>query len=107
VAEKQQASPLILLAVYGTVKFFSEDTTHAPASYAHTTHNGLEMMPIDVVSLGKFPCFIFYCLTSKRYSTERFLSLFASARFLHCHTFTTRNFLAEFAIISFLSIVDH
>jgi len=51
VAEKQQASPLILLAIYGTEKFFYEDTTHSPASYAHTTHAGLEMMPSDV-SLG-------------------------------------------------------
>jgi hypothetical protein len=39
-------------------------------SYAHTTDTGLEMMPSDV-SLGKFPCFIFYCLTSKGYSTEK------------------------------------
>ena len=44
-AEKQQASPLILLAIYGTVKFFYEDKTHSPASYAHTTHTGLKMMP--------------------------------------------------------------
>jgi hypothetical protein len=94
VAEKQQASPLILLAIYGTVKFFYEDKNHSPASYAHTTHTGPEMMPSDV-SPGKFPCFIF-CLTNKQYSAERFLSLLASACFLRCHTFpfTTWNFLA-------------
>jgi hypothetical protein len=103
VAEKQQASPLITLAVYGTVKFFSEDTTHSPASYAHTTHTGLEMMPSDAVSLGKFPCFIIYCLTSKWYSTERFLSLLASAHFLHCHTFpfTMRKFLSALKLFVF------
>jgi len=87
VAEKQQASPLILLAIYGTVKFFYEDTTLSPVSYTHTIHTGLEMMPSDIVSLGKFPCFIFYCLTSKWYSAERVFSLSASACFLHCHTF--------------------
>ena len=94
-AEKQKASPLILLAIYGTVKFFYEDTTHSPASYAHTTHTSLEMMPSDVVSLGKFLFFVF-CLTSKWYSAEIFLSLLASARFLRCHKFPfkTRNFLA-------------
>ena len=59
-----QKSNKLLLAIYGTVKFYYEDTTRSPASYAHTTHTGLEMMPRDV-SLGKFPCFIFYCLTSK------------------------------------------
>jgi len=32
VAEKQKAFPLIPLAIYGTVKFFYEDTTHSPAS---------------------------------------------------------------------------
>ena len=107
-AEKQQASPLILLAIYGTVNFFYEDKTHSPASYAHTTHNDLEMMPSVVMSLGKFPCFIFYCLISKRYSNERFFSLLASARFLHCHTFvfTTWNFLAALQLC-FLSTVDH
>jgi hypothetical protein len=103
VAEKQQASPLITLAVYGTVKFFSEDTTHSPASYAHTTHTGLEMMPSDAVSLGKFPYIIIYCLTSKWYSTERFLSLLASAQFLHRHTFpfTIRKFLAALKFFVF------
>jgi hypothetical protein len=50
-----QKSNKILLAIYGTVKFFYEDTTHSPASYAHNTHTGLEIMPRDVVSLGKFP----------------------------------------------------
>ena len=96
VAVKQQSSTLILLAIYGTVKFFYEDTTHSPASYAHTTYTALEMIPSDVVSLGKFLRFVFYCLTSKWYSAERFSSLLASAHFLHCHTFpfTTRNFLA-------------
>jgi len=96
VTEKQQASPLIRLAIYGTMKFFYEDTTHSPTSYALTTHTGHEMIPSDIVSLGKFPCFIFYILTSKCYSTDRFLSLLASACFLHCHTFpfTTQNFLA-------------
>jgi len=65
-------------------------------SVTQVTYTGLEKMTSDVVSLGKFPCFIFYCLTSKWYSAERFLSLLASARFLHCHTFpfTMRNFLA-------------
>ena len=94
-AEKQQVSA-------GTVKSFYEDTTHSPASYAHTTHTGLEMMP-SVVSLSKFPCFIFYCLTSKWYSTERFLSLLASAHFLHCHTFafTTWNFVAAIQLSVF------
>jgi len=29
VAERQQASPVILLAIYRTVKFFYEDTTHS------------------------------------------------------------------------------
>jgi len=52
VAEEQQASPLILLAIYGTVKYFYEDTTHSATSYTHTTHTGLEMMPGDVVSFG-------------------------------------------------------
>jgi hypothetical protein len=73
-----QKSNKLLLAIYGTVKFFYEDTPHSPASYAHTTHTGLEMMLRAVASLGKFPCFIFYCLRSKRYSTGRFLSLLAS-----------------------------
>jgi len=44
VAEKQKPSPLKSQAIYGTVKFFFEDTTHSPASYAHTTHTGLEMI---------------------------------------------------------------
>jgi len=103
VAEKQQVSPLILLAIYGTVKYFYEDIIHSPAPYAHTTHTGHEMMPSDAVSLGKFPCFIFYCLTSKWYSTERFLSLLASAHFLNCHTFpfTMRNFLAASQLFVF------
>jgi len=78
-------------------------TQPIPVSNAHTTHTGLEMMPRYVVSLGKFPCFIFYCLTSKRYSTERFLSLLASARFLHCHTFafTMWNFTAALQLFVF------
>jgi len=103
VAEKQKASPLILLEIYGTVMLFFEDTTHSPASHLHTTHTCLEMMPSDVVSLGKFTCFIFYCLTSKWYSTERFLSLLASACFLHCHTFpfTMQNFLAALQLFFF------
>jgi len=102
VAEKQQASPLILLAIYGILKFFYEDTNHSPASYAHTTHTGPEMMPSDV-SPGKFPCFIFYCLTNKQYSAERFLSLLASACFLRCHTFpfTTQNLLAALQLFVF------
>ena len=94
---------LILLAIYGTVTFSYEDTPHCPVSYAHTTYTGLEMMPSDVVSFGKFPCSIFYCLTSKWYSTERFLSLLASGCFPHCHTlpFTTRNFLAASQLFVF------
>jgi len=102
VAEKQQASPLILLAIYGILKFFYEDTNHSPPSYAHTTHTGPEMMPSDV-SPGKFPCFIFYCLINKQYSAERFLSLLASACFLCCHIFpfTTWNFLAALQLFVF------
>jgi hypothetical protein len=97
-----QKSNKLLLAIYGTVKFFNEDTTHSSATYAHTTHNGLEIMPSDV-SLGMFPCFIFYCLTSKWCSIERFLSLLASARFLRHHTFpfTMRNFLAALQLFVF------
>jgi len=103
VAEKQQASPLILLAIYGTVNYFYEDTTHSPAPYTLTTHTGLEMMPGDVVSFGKFPCFIFYCFTSKWYSIEKFFSLLAAAYFLHSHTFrfTMRNFLAASQLFVF------
>jgi hypothetical protein len=50
-----QKSNKLLLAIYGTVKFCCEDTTHSPASYAHTTHTELEIVPSGVVSLGMFP----------------------------------------------------
>jgi hypothetical protein len=50
-----QKSNKLLLAIYGTGKFFYADTKHSPASYAHTTHTDLEIVPSDVVSLGRFP----------------------------------------------------
>jgi hypothetical protein len=109
VAEKQQASPLILLAIYGTLNFSYEDTNHSPASDAHTTHTGPEMMPSDV-SLGKFLCFIFYCLTNKQYLAERFLSLLASTYLFPPPSYISlqnAELSCRIAIICFLSIVDN
>jgi hypothetical protein len=50
-----QKSNKFLLEIYGTVKISYEDTTHSPASYAHTTYTDLEIVPNYVVSHGRFP----------------------------------------------------
>jgi hypothetical protein len=75
----------------------SMKTQPIPLHHIHTpTYTGLEIMPRDVVSLCKFPCFIIYCLTYKRCSTERFVFISFCFCFLHCYTFSfkTWNFPA-------------
>jgi hypothetical protein len=59
-----QKSNKILLAIYGTVKFFCEDTTQSPASYAHnTTHTlALKLCHVMVCHLESS-----HCVSSKQY----------------------------------------
>ena len=105
VAEKQQASALSLLAIYGTVKFY-EETTHSPASYTHThTHQpilALKWCHKKLCHLASSHALYFIVSHVIGIQLKDFAFISFYFCFLRHHTFpfTTWNFLAALELFS-------